>query len=289
MIHNPSSVYAVSMRISQDNKIATAIVIELLKSLGFCREEIVEFDFKGKHSVCVYPEKSLQAKYIGRALGELKIPGKTVTVRRVKRMEWQEKWKKEFKPFKITPELTIVPMWLKKTRRKRSSEIYIDTTLAFGSGLHETTRLMAGLIREKAPQVETLLDIGTGTGILALIAWKSGVTRCSAVEIDKDAALVARRNFKANNFKVDSLKSIDIKSVKRIHKFDFVAANLVTHDLVRLKRFIIKFVAPKKYLAVSGISLENLPVLLKKFKDLPLKRVKIAKGKEWSAVLFQTI
>ncbi len=212
---------------------------------------------------------------------------KTVVISRLRESDWKTKWKKDFQAFQLTPKLMVVPTWQKKKYLKKKTEkIYIDSTVAFGTGLHSTTKFMAQLIEEKEGEFSSFLDIGTGTGILTLVALKSGAAHVKAIDIDAEAVKVAKENFIQNKYDPKVVYCRNIEFLKTIKPVDFVAANLVTHDLIKFQKQILTQVKPGKFLAVSGISIQNLPLLQKVFKKLPVRTEKVLKNKEWAAILF---
>jgi ribosomal protein L11 methyltransferase len=162
----------------------------------------------------------------------------------------------------------------------------MDTLLSFGTGLHETTRFMAQFIEDRRGNFKSFLDIGTGTGILALVALKYGAQKVQGIDIGALSVQAARDNMKANQLIFKVLRA-DIKKYPSKEKYDFVAANLITEDLIEHAGKIISFVREDGLLAVSGISLDNLSKLRKVFSSLPLKCIKICKGKKWSGLLYQ--
>ena len=146
---------------------------------------------------------------------------------------------------------------------------------------------MAQLIERCRGRFQNFLDIGTGSGILAILAFVNGARSVLALEVDKSCVAVAKKNLSANGYRFATIKGIDAAQFKSQKRFDFVAANLISHDLIRLRRKILFFVYPGKYLAISGISKENFPALKKAFRQLPLRCLKIEKGKQWVAVLYK--
>src|SRR6185503_4769445 len=89
----------------------------------------------------------------------------------IQSQDWQEKWKEDFKPFRLTDRIDVSPVWHRKRYKPKGREVvYIDTVLAFGTGLHETTRFMSQFIELCRGQFESFFDIGTGSGILSIIA-----------------------------------------------------------------------------------------------------------------------
>jgi ribosomal protein L11 methyltransferase len=162
----------------------------------------------------------------------------------------------------------------------------IDTLLSFGTGLHETTQIVSQFIEDYQGRFESFLDIGTGTGVLALVALKRGAKSVVAFDIGDLSVEAAKHNFRVNGAR-GIIQKQDIRKYKDKKTYDFVAANLVTQDLIENMYNITKLVTPGGWLAVSGISLDNLPKLQKAFKDLPLKRLQLKKGQKWSGLLYQ--
>ena len=184
--------------------------------------------------------------------------------------------------------MDVVPVWYQDKYKPRSGcdHILMDTLLSFGTGLHETTRFMAQFIEDKRGTFNSFLDIGSGTGILALVAIKYGATDVVGIDIGSLSVQAARDNMKVNQLFFKITKA-DIKKYPIKKKYDFVAANLITGDLIENAQRIVSFVKEGGLLAVSGISLENLNRLRKAFSSLPLQCLKISKGAQWSGLLYQ--
>jgi len=182
----------------------------------------------------------------------------------------------------------VVPVWYKAKYKARRGCDYVlmDTLLSFGTGLHETTQFMAQFIENKEGSFKSFMDIGTGTGILALVALKYGAQDVLGLDIGQLSVQASLDNMKANQSYFKVLK-VDIKKYRSKKTYDFVAANLITEDLLEHSQKIISFVKKGGLLAVSGISLSNLNRLRKAFSSLPLKCLKISKGEQWSGLLYQ--
>ena len=144
--------------------------------------------------------------------------------------------------------------------------------------------LLGALAQAENPQ--NILDIGTGTGILALVALKYGASDVLGIDIGPLSVQAARDNMKANRSSFDVLKA-DIKKYRSKKTYDLVAANLITEDLIEHSARIVSFVKEGGLLAVSGISLGNLAKLRKSFSSLPLKCIKISRGQQWTGLLYQ--
>jgi len=201
--------------------------------------------------------------------------------------DWSSRWKKGWKPFALTRRFQVIPLWQdSRDCPGTKTPVYLETTNAFGTGLHETTRFTAQIIESLTGKFTSFLDVGTGSGILLIVALKCGAMKPVGFDIDPAAVTVARQNLAANDLSCQ-VRSCDIKDFKPRRLFDLVAANLVSSDLVEFCDRLVSFVAPEGYLVVSGISLENIPRVKKAFARRGLCPVKIRQGREWSAMLFK--
>ena len=159
----------------------------------------------------------------------------------------------------------------------------------FGLGTHPTTQLTARLIEEKRGKFKDFLDIGTGSGILSIVACKCGASSVWAVDATRQAIKIAKGNFPLNNCKPRFLRSIDFGKVNISQKFDLVAANMVTDELIRLRRKIIGSVKKGGHLAISGISTVNYSRFQKAFKSKALRCLKICKQEGWYGFLYKKV
>jgi len=159
----------------------------------------------------------------------------------------------------------------------------------FGTGTHPTTRFIAEFLESRQGTFKSILDIGTGTGILTMVADYYGADTLWALDISKKAVAVARRNFRLNNVTLDHLKAGDFKSFSSRKQFDFVLANIITDELIRMRKKIINTVLPGKYLAVSGISLVHFSEFRNRFESDELRCLRIRKKDGWTALLYKRI
>jgi len=266
---------------------AGELVYGVLLQLGVDPQEIVEKIDRGRSCIEVFKSAPFDAKKIAGEINVLKLHGVKVSVKQIKKTDWQDLWKKGIKPFALTKKIDVIPRWVTTAHKKsKKFPIYIDTNLAFGTGLHETTHFMSQIIESCTGKFESFLDIGAGSGILAIVGHHCGAKYITAFDIDPQSITVAKENLAANN--VDGVKVFakDFAKWKSSKTYDFVAANLISHDLMKFGKGLVQRVKQGKYLAVSGISLENLPTFKKAFAKLPLKEVKTYRGKSWSAILY---
>ncbi|VAX36438.1 Ribosomal protein L11 methyltransferase [hydrothermal vent metagenome] len=288
-IKNPKT-FELSIKFKSGDSGQVAVVQGMLAKEGVDQETIVELEKDNHAFLSIYFQIESEAKKLYRKIEGLCLKRVSIKLISLSAKDWQDIWKKDFKPFVLTKRFKVVPTWLKETTRKNKYElIYIDTSMAFGTGLHETTRFMAQLIEQRFKDVRSFLDIGTGTGILAMIALRCGARELRAMDISEDAVAVAKQNFRENNCVIKDVFAADIQKYRGRKQYDFVAANLITADLIQFGLKIIRFVKPGKYLAVSGISLENLRMFQKNFNQYPLRCLKVKKGKKWAAVLYKKL
>ena len=260
----------------------------MLLNLGYDEADLVSSQRKASSVIELFDEREAKLGSVKKLFDRLKLEGVKVNQRRLLPKDWLTLWKSQWKPAALTRKLDVVPVWYKdkyKARRGRDF-ILMDTLLSFGTGLHETTRFMAQFIEDKKGSFNSFLDIGTGTGILAMVALKQGAHQVVGIDIGELSVQAARDNMKANQLAFKVIKA-DIRKFRSKDRYDFVAANLITEDLIENAERILGFVKAGGLLAVSGISLDNLSKLRKKFSSLPLKCLKISKGKQWSGLLYQ--
>lgn len=280
-------IYELLVRYPTATPAAAEVISNIFLGQGIKEEEIVQLSIDGRSFVSVFFTSQKQAHWFHHQVLNAGLKKITVKLRSLESKDWQEKWKEDFRPFQLTRKVDVAPVWHKRSYRSPRRVIYIDTVLAFGTGLHETTRFVGRLIERTAGQFSSFLDVGTGTGILSILAYVYGAKIVWAVDIDKNCLAVAKTNLSANGFEFDTMKAVDVAEFKPGRRFDFVAANLISRDLIKLRRKLYALVAPGKYLAMSGISHENFKPLAKAFRQLPLKCLQVHKGRKWVAVLYQ--
>lgn len=220
-------------------------------------EELLKAD-KTKVSVCAYIEASSSPaeseSYIKERFGVLGIPAE-VSVSGVSEEDWADSWKQYYKPIKTGDKLVIVPVWESYTPAKEEIVVLMDPGMAFGTGSHETTRLCAAFLEKYVSRGMKVLDVGCGSGILAVCAAKLGAGECFACDIDKCAVKVAGENTVINNtpqVKVavsDLLKNVD----KTEGGYDIIVANIVADVIIRMSGNVSEFLAPEGCFIVSGI------------------------------------
>lgn len=186
-----------------------------------------------------------------------------------------------FDPLELIPNVWILPppdmSPLPQGERELRYNITIRPGMAFGTGRHESTQLCAqGIQSLENPETKTLLDVGTGSGILAIFAVKRGFKKVDAVEIDPDARINTRENFELNNVKSIQLFD-DINAVK--NKYDVVTANIDPPTLSLLHDALINHLNPNGELILCGITEAQKEIIESRFGHL--KQTKQIQINEW--------
>lgn len=276
-------------------------IVELLGRL-FNSTASAYFDLKKKTCVVsVYSsEKFIERDARRIILQELKNiqsfglnihPGR-VSISKIRREDWAESWKRHFKPVEIGKSLLIKPSWSRKRARKGQAEVILDPGLSFGTGQHPTTLFcLREIARSKASHGETpsFLDIGTGSGILAIAAAKLGFSPVRAFDFDPDAVRIARDNAQKNRV----LKYIQLGAgnvcrlkVNSRRRFDFICANLISTLLIEERKKIVAQLKPGGCLVLAGILHSEFAGVQRAYEQCGLKLVSARTEKEWRSGSF---
>ncbi|MDP4109531.1 MAG: 50S ribosomal protein L11 methyltransferase [Bacillota bacterium] len=211
-------------------------------------------------------EKELREKLSGLkardekdAMGRLEIVTETVCEE-----DWADNWKRYFKPFTVGSRLLICPSWEKTENPDKRAVLEIDPGSCFGTGQHESTRLCLKFLDETVSGGEKVLDLGCGSGILAIGALLLGASSAVMTDIDENAVCVAAKNALKNGLKPDSFCSFsgnitqDAELREKIGAgFDLVTANIVSDVLIAMAPYFGSFMKKNGTLIVSGIITER--------------------------------
>jgi len=213
------------------------------------------------------------------------------TISAVNSEDWSSSWKVHFKPLRIGKRLLIVPTWEEVVEVPGDLVLRIDPGMAFGTGGHETTRLCLELLEQlmenRVPTSSpSLLDLGTGSGILAMAASLLGCGRILALDIDPDAVTVARENLALNHLS-DSIECGTVPLESLTEKFDIILANILAEELVRLASYLADRLQPGGSLILSGILAEKEQLVRQGFNNLPIQFCRTVCDGEWVAMLYR--
>ena len=237
----------------------------------------------------------------------LNIGSGEIKTAKVRREDWSESWKRHFKAIEIGSALLIKPSWIKRKPRKNQAVVILDPGLSFGTGQHATTSFClhqivaaagrppqtpkksknAALCREAA--TKSFLDIGTGSGILAIAAAKLGYKPVRAFDFDPESVRVARANARMNQveWKLKITRNDATKlPLRPARQYDLVCANLISNLLIAERRRIVAQMNHGGTLVLAGILKSEFTQVQTAFEDLGLKLVAGKNEKEWRSGSF---
>lgn len=230
-----------------------------------------------------------------KALGELGLDvGRAeIQFQRVRREDWSESWKKYFKTILIGSALLIKPSWSKRQPRAGQAVVVLDPGLSFGTGQHATTsfclkQIAAG--RPKKRGSRSLLDIGSGSGILAIAAAKLGYRPVEAFDFDPVAVRVARKNCRSN--RVDrqvAMKRADLTKLPVVarQKYDLVCANLISTLLISERDKILSRATAGGTVVLAGILATEFKTVRQAYHSAGWDLIETAAEREWQSGAFR--
>lgn len=184
-------------------------------------------------------------------------------------VDWAIEWRRGFGPRRIGQRLLLQPSWETTEGARDEVVVTIDPESAFGSGDHETTRLVLAALDQRMRGGERVLDVGCGSGVLSIAALRLGAASAVGVDIDEGAVTIARRNANLNgvdaSFEVSATPLAEVGAV-----FDWVLANLETRVLVHMVDELSARIAPGGSLVLSGILGEEREAILDAYVSLRL-------------------
>jgi ribosomal protein L11 methyltransferase len=207
----------------------------------------------------------------------------------VQEINWAEAWKVHYRPVPIGERLIIVPAWLESPNASRVS-VKIDPGMAFGTGTHPTTQLCLAALEKQVPAGGAVIDVGCGSGILAIAALKLGAGHAYGVDTDPQAIETARENALANG--VSGQFELAVGSVEEIQAGVFplrqaplVLANIIAPVLLQLLDLGLgELVAPGGVLILSGILEEQVPEMLAALAAHGLTVIEQRQIEDWAAL-----
>jgi ribosomal protein L11 methyltransferase len=255
---------------------------------------------KGRTTVAVYlpakPDWSRIARLdLAQELHQLKIASNDaplkLTFQKLRPEDWSEAWKRHFKPLDIGDRLRVRPSWSRSRPRRGQVEVIIDPGMSFGTGQHPTTSFcLAEVARwRQVDQKQSMLDIGTGSGILAIAAAKLGYQPVEAMDLDPDSIRVARTNARINKisgtvrFKCQDLTAITLTCARQ---YSVICANLVAELLQAQKSRLVSRLQPGGLLVLAGILKSEFPAIQKTYEDAGLRLVRGRTQREWRSGTF---
>jgi ribosomal protein L11 methyltransferase len=221
----------------------------------------------------------------------LEIGPASIAWRKIRREDWAESWKRHFQPVEIGRLLLIKPSWSRRTPRRGQAVIVLDPGLSFGTGQHPTTSFcLEHLAAHRQPEIaQSFLDIGTGSGILAISAAKLGYSPVHAFDSDPDSVRIARTNAAQNEVQRQvRIVRQDLASLppRAETQYDLVCANLTCDLLLAQTRRILSRLRTDGVLVAAGMLKTQFTELRRAYQAEGFKLVETAAEKEWQSGAF---
>lgn len=222
--------------------------------------------------------------YLGRmrSVGEL-----TVTERSEE--DWASAWKEHYRPLRASERVVIRPPWFQYEAKPDDIVLILDPGMAFGTGMHPTTRLSLTQIETNVSSGQSLLDIGTGSGILALAADRLGASPIHAVDIEPMAVRVAATNLALND--ASARISLAVGSadwaVKQSMRYDVVVANIIARVLISISADVRAAMRPGGRLLLSGIIEPKEAETRAAFEALDLEFLERNQMEDWISLTYR--
>jgi len=204
----------------------------------------------------VYAEDYIRSRFAALGIDvEISVTGH-------KQEEWENSWKKYYHVQHIG-KVTILPAWEEYQPKEGEAVVRMDPGMAFGTGTHETTRLVISMLQDYMFAGAKLLDVGTGSGILSICASLLGAESCAAYDLDPDAVRVARENAEKNGVTNMYCGVSDLLSAVKAPTggFTLVTANIVADIIVRMLPELYAHTAPGAVCILSGIIEDAEPMV----------------------------
>lgn len=208
-----------------------------------------------------------------------------IEINKIPAQDWESEWKKNFKPRKISRRFVVRPSWEKYSKKKNELVLVIDPKMSFGTGTHETTQLVIQLM-ERYAKKGFVLDIGTGTGILAIAAAKLDHKKIYAFDVDENSYENAMENIKRNRCapRINVWKG----HVQQLpshwpDKYDMILANIQKNVILEILDTMRSLLSHTGTLLISGILTGEDDSMRHAFADHGLKLVESKQDGEWVA------
>lgn len=199
--------------------------------------------------------------------------------------DWENEWKKYFKPFRIGDHIVVKPTWEAFETKEDDIVIEIDPGNAFGSGTHETTSMCIEMISKYLNSDSEVIDIGCGSGILAIAAGKMGAKKIVGVDIDMTAVKTAEENVENNKLEaITDIRHGDLLDVIT-EKADLVVANIMADIVMFLSESVREVMKDDGVFIASGIILAKVDEVVEKLDEECFEVIEIMRKGEWAVIV----
>lgn len=219
-----------------------------------------------------------------RGLSDDELGSWEITLDEKENQDWSKKWKEKWTVTHVTDNIAVVPSWLKYEPKEDEIAITLDPGCAFGTGTHQTTQLCMKALEKHFKKGNTMADIGTGSGILAILAKKLGGDKVYGCDIDETVIDVCKDNARINGVSV----TFELNTADKItEKYDFVCANILHFVLAEIMGDLKNITKQNGLISLSGILYEKKDMVLDAIKRENLKIVDTLTQDQWISFVVQ--
>ena len=205
----------------------------------------------------------------------------------VENQDWTEKWKENFKPLRISGELIVLPEWETWPPKENERTLIINPKMAFGTGHHETSKLILRLLPKYLISGQAVLDAGTGSGILAIYAAMLGAARVVAFDNDPIAVENARENFALNDVQDKIVVFEGELAQVKDENFPLILANINRNVLLQLAQDFYSCATKQGLLILSGLLQEDFELINETYTKKGWRLIDQKQDGEWLALIFE--
>ena len=213
---------------------------------------------------------------------------KFLQVKSIKDKNWMELWRSNFKQLRLTSRIIIKPPWDDYTAIPGEIVVTIDPKMAFGTGHHESTQLIIEQMEKIVNPETSVLDVGTGSGILAIIAEKLKAEKIMAIDNDPLAIKNARENAIVNECQKLKLFAAPLELLES-EEFDLVLANINRNVLIHYAPYFPLFMGLNAKIVLSGILLNDENMMIDTYQKHGFKLIKKHAKKDWLSLIFELV
>jgi len=213
-----------------------------------------------------------------------------LSAREIEEQQWETAWRKHYKVLKVGQRIIVKPAWEEYRTEAGQIVIEIEPGMAFGTGQHATTRLCLVAIERLLRPGMAVLDLGTGSGILAIAAAKLGASPVLALDVSPTSVAVARANIEANA--LSHLIAVEEGTLPQSGgvweaSFDLVAANVIADVIEDLSPYLVRSLKANGFLIAGGIIRDRLDGIVGKLEEAGVRVIDTLAEGEWRAVIAQ--